>query len=134
MPMPPSSRRRRALDPRRPGRRRRSPATRVATALAALAVSAAALAPGPPVGAQSPVVGDLTDRFRAADTNTDGNVDREEFHRRTVEVFYFLDKQRKGYLLISEIDNITPERFRAADANGDGRLSLEEFINARFKD
>jgi Ca2+-binding EF-hand superfamily protein len=102
----------------------------IAAGLAALA----AWGPPAPGPAQAPAGQDLRERFRSTDKNADAKIDREEFHLRTVEIFYFLDKQRKGYLLIAEIDNVTPERFRGADANGDGRLSLEEFLNARFRD
>jgi Ca2+-binding EF-hand superfamily protein len=109
---------------------RRCRAVPILVGLAALA----AWAPPAPGRAQAPAGQDLRERFRSTDKNGDAKVDREEFHQRTVEVFYFLDKQRKGYLLIAEIDNVTPERFRGADANGDGRLSLEEFLNARFRD
>ena len=72
--------------------------------------------------------------FQETDRNGDGRIDREEFHRRTVEVFYFLDVNRDGYLVISEIAVIQTEAFRAADRDGDGKLSLQEYLNARFKD
>ena len=76
---------------------------------------------------------ELRQQFQETDRNGDGKVDREEFHRRSVELFYFFDKDRKGYLVLVDIRNLTPEEFKAADRNGDGKLTLEEFLNARFR-
>ncbi len=98
----------------------------VAAGLACLAHAglAAAQAPAP----------DLRDRFRAADKNGDSKIDREEFHQRTVEVFYFLDTTRRGHLTIAQLQGVVIETFRVADRNGDSRLSLEEFLAARHRD
>ena len=82
----------------------------------------------------APTTEDVAKAFRETDRNADGRIDREEFHRRTVEVFYLLDKNRDGYLVISEVTVIPVEAFRAADKDGDGKLSLQEYLNARFKD
>jgi Ca2+-binding EF-hand superfamily protein len=76
----------------------------------------------------------LKERFGGADKNGDGKIDREEFHRAAVEGFYFRDKGRKGYLLIEELKEASPEAFKAANRKGDGRLGLEEYINALFID
>jgi len=72
--------------------------------------------------------------FQETDRNGDGRIDREEFHRHAVEVFYFLDANRGGYLVVGEVAVIPIEAFRAADRDGDGKLSLQEYLNARFKD
>jgi Ca2+-binding EF-hand superfamily protein len=88
-------------------------------------------------GSQAPLpASGQTDRaFAETDRNRDGRIDREEFHRRTVEVFYFLDTNRDGFLVVEEIrTTVTLEAFRAADPNGDGQLSLQEYLNARFRD
>ena len=99
-------------------------------ALAALLVAGSAVAqPAPP-----PPGGDVNRAFQETDRNGDGRIDREEFHRRAVEVFYFLDVNRDGYLVVSEVTMIPLEAFRAADRDGDGKLSLQEYLNARFKD
>lgn len=82
----------------------------------------------------TPTPEEVDKAFRETDRNGDGRIDREEFHRRTVEVFYLLDKNRDGYLVISEVTVIPVEAFRGADKNGDGKLSLDEYVNARFKD
>ncbi len=82
----------------------------------------------------APTAEDVNRAFRETDRNGDGRIDREEFHRRTVEVFYFLDTNRDGHLVVGEIAVIPIEAFRAADRDGDGKLSLQEYLNARFKD
>jgi Ca2+-binding EF-hand superfamily protein len=82
--------------------------------------------------AQLPSPQELRQQFAETDRNADGKVDREEFHRRSVELFYFLDRDRKGYLVIVDLKTMTPGDFKAADRSGDGRLSLDEFTNGRF--
>ena len=53
-----------------------------AAALAILAITLAAAPPAGPAQAQAPpVAGPTADRFRAADKNGDGKIDREEFQR-----------------------------------------------------
>jgi Ca2+-binding EF-hand superfamily protein len=89
-----------------------------------------------PVMAQTapPTSGEVNRAFEETDRNRDGGIDREEFHRRTVEVFYFLDVNRDGVLETTEVVNIRTESFRGADRDNDGKLSLQEYLNARFKD
>lgn len=89
---------------------------------------------GGPTAAQTALPGDLKERFQAADRNGDGRVDREEFYQRTVEVFFFLDKDRRGYLVVEQLEGVGPAAFKAANRKGDGRLTLQEFVNARFRD
>ena len=96
------------------------------------ATVAGVLLAGPAV-AQTPPQ-DLRQHFRTADKNGDGKLDREEFHVRIVEIFYFRDATRRGYLIREQIDNTSDAAFRAADTNGDARLSLTEFVNARHQD
>jgi len=86
-----------------------------------------------PALAQTAPPANLRERFQKMDKNGDGRLDHEEFHRGVVEVFYFRDKNRKGYLVIEELGS-SPEAFKAANAKADGRLSLEEYVNALFKD
>jgi EF hand len=50
--------------------------------------------------AQLPSPSELRQQFQETDRNGDGRIDREEFHRRSVDLFYFLYKGRKGYLMI----------------------------------
>ena len=101
--------------------------------LATLALFAVLLASGSTVWGQLPSPQELKQQFQETDQNGDGKVDREEFHRRSVELFYYFDRDRKGYLVLVDIKTLTPEDFKAADRNGDGKLSLEEFLNARFR-
>lgn len=111
-------------------RRWRSLAT---LALSSVLIVAGAGAVADPARAQMPSPQELRQQFQETDRNGDGKVDREEFHRRSVELFYFLDKDRKGYLVLVDIKGLTPEEFKAGNRKGDGKLTLDEFINARFR-
>ena len=71
--------------------------------------------------------------FAATDENHDGRIDHEEFHHRIVQVFYFADTDRDGYVSNGQLKTFDEaELFANGDGDGDGRLSLYEFINARF--
>jgi hypothetical protein len=61
-----------------------------------------------PAGAQLPSPQELRQQFQETDRTGDVKIDREEFHRRSVELFYFLDKDRKGYLVLVDIKGLTP--------------------------
>lgn len=71
-----------------------------------------------------------------ADANDDGGVDRAEFHSRMVEIFFFADSDRDGFMTWPELEKAVafPEDFRGADADGDERISLYEFVRVRFAD
>jgi hypothetical protein len=101
----------------------------VALTLAALVAAAGART----AGAQLPSAPELRQQFQETDRNGDGRIDRAEFHQRSVELFYFLDKDRKGYLVLVDIKGLSPDEFKAANRKGDGKLTLDEFINARFR-
>ena len=51
-----------------------------------------------------------------------------------VEIFYFGDRDKDGYLTQEELVAAVafPDDFKHADRNGDGRISLYEFIQVRF--
>jgi EF hand len=101
--------------------------------IAMFTLCCALVATGSATWAQLPSPQQLRQQFQETDRNRDGKIDREEFHRRSVELFYFLDKDRKGYLVIVDIQGLPPEDFKAANRRGDGKLNLDEFINARFR-
>jgi len=67
-----------------------------------------------------------------ADTNGDGGVDHAEFQARMIEVFYFADGDRDGYLVGIEIARTGRENPAAGDSNGDGRITLKEFLDEAF--
>lgn len=71
-----------------------------------------------------------------ADANGDGALDRAEFHSRMVEVFFFADSDRDGYMTWVEVEKSVafPDDLRGADTNGDERISLHEFVRVRFAD
>jgi Ca2+-binding EF-hand superfamily protein len=102
--------------------------------LCSLVVASLVILGGSVMAQTPPSTEEVNRAFEETDQNRDGRVDREEFHRRTVEVFYFLDVNRDGFLEITEVANIRTESFRGADRDGDGKLSLQEYLNARFKD
>jgi len=67
-----------------------------------------------------------------ADTNNDGSIDHAEFHQRMVEVFYFADGDRDGYLTGIEIARTGRENPAAGDLNGDGKITMKEFLDEAF--
>jgi hypothetical protein len=72
--------------------------------------------------------------FTRSDTDSNGVVDRGEYEKRMVEVFYLVDADRDGVLEISEV--VVSERplFERADADRDGRVTLREFLVVRMAD
>jgi len=73
-------------------------------------------------------------RFQTTDLNGDGVVDREEFHRRMMDVMLLSDTDKDGMLSPAELPGVDADAFAGADRDGDGMLSTEEFIDARFVD
>jgi EF hand len=72
--------------------------------------------------------------FATSDLNDDGVIDREEYHRRMMDVMLLADADKDGVLSADELAAADPDVFAAADADGDGMLSTEEFVDARFGD
>ena len=80
-----------------------------------------------------PLESDANVAHTQADTNGDGGIDHSEFHHRMVEVFYFADGDRDGYLAGIEIARTGRENPAAGDTNSDERVSLKEFIDEAFE-
>jgi Ca2+-binding EF-hand superfamily protein len=72
--------------------------------------------------------------FTETDKNQDGKIDREEFHQRVMEIFFFGDRDKDGYMTREELvaTVVFPEDFADADRDGDGRYSYAEFVQVRF--
>jgi Ca2+-binding EF-hand superfamily protein len=88
-----------------------------------------------PAIAQTAPPPDWKERFRAHDRNADGRIDRAEFQEWMVEVFYFRDKDRKGYLVLEDLrGTMAPETLKTINRKGDGKLTQQEFLNAVFLD
>lgn len=77
---------------------------------------------------------DTGEDFAITDRNSDGFIDRGEFHQRMVELFFFADADRDGRLVPAELPGVPTDVFRRADRDGDGVLSLAEFTQARAVD
>ena len=78
---------------------------------------------------------DPREALAATDKNGDGFIDREEFHHRMVDVFYFADRDRSGACAPGELEVYDADTIYArGDRDGDGNLSMYEFINVRFGD
>jgi Ca2+-binding EF-hand superfamily protein len=93
------------------------------------------------VASISPAAGaermDASSTMALVDRNKDGRIDREEFHQRMTEVFFFADVDKDGQLTYAElvaVENVDPEVFKRADRGGDGQLSLYEFLYAVHRD
>ncbi len=71
--------------------------------------------------------------YAEADRNKDGQLDREEFHERQVDVFYTADVDKNGNLSEVEFAALdTKTTFAEMDKNKNGSVSMYEFISYRF--
>jgi len=70
----------------------------------------------------------------ATDRNHNGEINREEFEQRIIQIFYFADVDKDGYVTIGQLMVFDEALlFETADIDGDSRLSLSEFLAARFE-
>jgi len=72
--------------------------------------------------------------FPTSDLDKDNKIDRAEYQRRMVEVFYFADRNKDGVVTIDEIaaiETVDEKAFKAADRDGNGKLSVNEFVAYR---
>lgn len=80
---------------------------------------------------------DAATTMALVDRNKDGRIDREEYHQRMTEVFFFADVDKDGVVTYSELAAVTtvdPGAFKKADRNGDGKLLLYEFLYIVHRD
>ena len=99
-------------------------------ATAAVCLLAAAL----PGGARAQSEGEP---FNLTDIDKNGRIDRQEYQKRMVEVFYFADRNKDGVVTVEElveIEEVDAKAFAAADKNADGKLTMEEFVAYRMVD
>jgi Ca2+-binding EF-hand superfamily protein len=100
---------------------------------ATVILTLALLAPGFAWADEIPPPHDPRAAHAATDTNHNGEIDREEFHHRIVQVFYFADVDKDGLVRLGELHVFDEdELFRVADRDRDSRISLKEFVDARF--
>src|SRR5262245_57986577 len=102
----------------------------------ALILATALVAAGSPTyAADANPKPDPAQAIKETDTNGDGVIDHEEYHVRIVEVFYFADVNKDGYLDETELERLRfPEDFKDDDKDANGRVSLREFLRVRFAD
>ncbi|MFO1127067.1 MAG: EF-hand domain-containing protein [Rhodospirillales bacterium] len=108
-------------------------AARTAVVTAAMVPGVWALSVAVAVG--TPVAhAQTTTDFSAVDTNHDGRIDRGEYEKRMLDVFYLADTNKDGVLEVQEV--VVAERglFDRADANKDGKVTLREFLVVRMAD
>ena len=88
-----------------------------------------------PAALAEPSTDELRAAFAQADRNDDGSVDREEFHLRLVEIYFFVDLDKDGYIEPEELAEVEviEQDLALTDRNRDGRISLHEFVEARFE-
>jgi Ca2+-binding EF-hand superfamily protein len=93
-----------------------------------------ALAASSAFGDTAPKNQDPRTAFAETDENRDGRIDREEFHHRVVEIFFFGDRDKDGYMTQEELIATVafPDDFEDADRDSDDRISLYEFVEVRF--
>ena len=75
--------------------------------------------------------------FGLTDYDKNGRIDRQEYQKRMVDVFYFADRDKNGVVTVEElavIEEVDQAAFRAADKNRDRRLTVEEFVAYRMID
>ena len=80
---------------------------------------------------------DANTTMAITDKNKDGRIDREEYHQRLTEVFFFADVDKDGQLTFAElvaVEKVDPEAFKKADRDGNGKLSLYEFMYVIHRD
>jgi Ca2+-binding EF-hand superfamily protein len=87
---------------------------------------------------QNKPIKDYTSLVEASDENQDGYVDRIEFLKHMTDAFFFVDRDKDGYVTFSEVrvsvEKTNPDAFNAADRNHDGKLSMYEFQEAIDQD
>ena len=75
--------------------------------------------------------------FGLTDHDKNGRIDRQEYQKRMVDVFYFADRNKDGVVTVEElavIETVDEKAFDAADKRRDGRLTVKEFVTYRVID
>ncbi len=95
---------------------------------AAIGAALAVLASGPAVAQGAGA------DFAVTDGNGDGRIERSEYDKRMVEVFFFADRNRDGVIVLEELDPVDRPAFAIVDVDGDGVISISEFLAYRGRD
>lgn len=83
-------------------------------------------------GADAPGTYEPRSAFSQSDKDRSGAVDRRELYDRVVEVFYFADDNKDGFLVVEEIRDLPHgDDLKAGDSDRDGRLTVNEYVRVR---
>jgi Ca2+-binding EF-hand superfamily protein len=97
-------------------------------------LTCALLMPAPGWTDEMPPPHDPRAAHAATDRNHDGEINREEFEQRMVQIFYFSDVDKDGFVTIGQLSAFDEELlFETGDSDSDARLSLSEFQKVRFE-
>ena len=92
------------------------------------------LVAAPAEAADGTARGEAIEDFGEVDQNSDGRIDRQEYHRRMSDMYFHADKNKNGSLDRAELDAIQEEMvLDPGDANADGELAMPEYIDERFE-
>ncbi len=70
----------------------------------------------------------------ATDRDHNGEIDREEFEQRIIQIFYFADVDKDGFVTIGQLTVFDEALlFETADLDSDSRVSLAEFLVVSFE-
>lgn len=70
----------------------------------------------------------------ATDRDQNGEIDREEFEQRMIQIFYLNDADKDGFVTLGQLAVYDEALlFESADLDSDTQLSLSEFLAARFE-
>ena len=70
----------------------------------------------------------------ATDRDHNGEIDRGEFEQRIIQIFYFADVDKDGFVTIGQLTVFDEALiFETADLDNDSRISLSEFLVVRFE-
>ena len=96
------------------------------------ALIAAALLAAPALAQPRMNEAEIAEAFDAADRNSDGAVNVDEYVANVVRLFAGVDEDDDGMLAPADIPQVPDDRFSRADRDGDGMISLGEAVAERM--
>ncbi len=74
---------------------------------------------------------EISKAFNQADLNSDGHIEIDEFVGYMVNLFATVDTDRDGYLVSTDVADVSPQRYQKVDYNDDTRISLGEAMGEK---